>query len=79
MQMTPGADNLSVWVFRMKSEGTNQVTNGIFASGSSWTVNADWIITGGAATYDFISVAGADLDQTLSNSVDAVPYILEYH
>lgn len=78
MQMTPGADNLSVWVFRMKSEGTNQVANGSFASGSSWTVNADWIITGGAATYDFISVAGADLDQTLSSSVDAVSYILEY-
>jgi len=78
LQMSAGADNLAVWVLRIKSEGTNQVSNGTFDSGSNWTVNADWTITGGEAKYLFVSVGGADLDQTLTNSVDAVPYILEF-
>lgn len=77
LQMAAGDDKDVVWCIRMRSEGTNIITNGTFDSGASWTPTADWSIGGGVATYDYVSVASENLTQTVP-AVSSVPYILEY-
>ena len=77
MQMTPGDDNLAVWVIRLKSEGTNLITNGTFDDATGWTQTGDWSITGGEATYTFSANASGDLTITTA-AVSAVAYVLEY-
>ena len=77
MQMTPGDDNLAVWVIRLKSEGTNLIPNGIFDDATGWTQTGDWSITGGEATYTFSANASGDLTITTA-AVSAVAYVLEY-
>ena len=38
-------------------EGSEQITNGNFATDSDWTKQTSWSISGGAANYDFLSDA----------------------
>jgi len=77
LQDVAGLDKAVVWCLRTHSEGVNLVSNGTFDSGSNWTANADWAISGGSATYTYSTVVAADLDQTLT-AVSAVAYVLEY-
>ncbi|KKK69745.1 hypothetical protein LCGC14_2930970, partial [marine sediment metagenome] len=77
MQMAAGNDNLAVWCIRMKSEGTNLITNGIFDDATGWTQTGDWSITGGEATYTYSANASGDLTITVA-AVSAVAYVLEY-
>lgn len=52
-------------------EGSEEVTNGDFASGSGWNLGAGWTITGGAAQHDGGAFFFANMNQSGSLTVGA--------
>ena len=53
-------------VIPVPTEGSEEVTNGNFATDSDWTLGSSWSISGGKANYDAVST-GVELRQLMSS------------
>lgn len=63
----------------VRTEGSELVTNGDFASDSNWTKGTGWTISGGTANCDGSQTGTSNLNNSVSNGlVNNVRYVVKY-